>query len=159
MGTLAIERTVAAPPRRVWDVITDWSGHSRRRALTTMRLDRGPTRLGWSFAGLTGVDWLRLTDLVLISAWAPPAQTGDGGSRLVKLERALASWAKVSVLPVAGGQPATLMLRENIVLRLAILGLFPAPLAACVSQARFAGVIDPMATRLRSPGRLASGHQ
>jgi hypothetical protein len=55
MARFAIERIVAVPSPQVWDVITDWAGYSRWTALTTMRLDRAPTRVGCWFAGLTGV--------------------------------------------------------------------------------------------------------
>ena len=51
MATFTIERVVAAPPAKVWEIITDWAGYARWMPLTTMRLDPGPTGVGWSFAG------------------------------------------------------------------------------------------------------------
>jgi hypothetical protein len=53
MGSFEIERIVSVPPQQVWDVITDWAGHARWIPLTTMRLDQGLTRVGFSCAGLT----------------------------------------------------------------------------------------------------------
>ncbi|HEY8654344.1 MAG TPA: SRPBCC family protein [Dermatophilaceae bacterium] len=66
MATFTIERVVAAPPAKVWEIITDWAGYARWMPLTTMRLDPGPTRVGWSFAGLTSVGRLLvpLTDRI-----------------------------------------------------------------------------------------------
>jgi hypothetical protein len=94
MATLAIERIVAVPPRRVWDVITDWAGDSHWMPPATMRLDQGPTRVGWSFAGLTGVGRLRFSDTMLITQWAPAAEAGPGAFRLVTVGRLLAGWPR-----------------------------------------------------------------
>jgi uncharacterized protein YndB with AHSA1/START domain len=159
MGTFAIERIVAVPPRQVWDVITDWAGYSRWMPLTTMRLDQGPTTVGWSFAGLTGVARLRFTDAMLITVWAPPAEAGPGTFRLVKVGRLLAGWAEVSVTPIAGGEQTRLLWRENIVIRPLWLGRFLAPLTDRVNQVLFAKVIEQMAASLRAPGQHPSARR
>ena len=159
MGTFVIERIVAVPSRRVWEVITDWAGYSRWMPLTTMRLDQGPTRVGWSFAGLTGVGRLRFCDTMRITQWAPPAEAGPGAFRLVKVGRLLAGWAEVSVVPIAGGQHTRLLWRENIVLRPVVLGRFLAPLTDRFNQALFARVIDQMTTAMRPPAQHPWGHQ
>jgi uncharacterized protein YndB with AHSA1/START domain len=159
MGTFAIERIVAVPPGQVWDVVTDWAGYSRWMPLTTMRLDQGPTRVGWSFAGLTGVGWLRFCDAMLVTDWAPPVDAGPGAFRLVKVGRLLAGWAEVSVLPIAGGEATRLLWRENIVIRPNFLGRFLAPLSDRVNQALFAKVIDAMTTSLLPPRQQPSGQQ
>lgn len=160
MGTFAIERIVAAPPRQVWDVITDWAGHARWIPLTTMRLDQGPTRVGWSFAGLTGVGRLRFSDAMRITDWAPPSDTGPGAFRLVKVGRWLAGWAEVSVLPIAGGEHTQLLWRENIVIRPIALGRLLAPVADRFNKAMFARVIDHMAAEaVRRSGQPASGQE
>jgi len=167
MGTIAIERVVAVPPQRLWEVITDWEGYARWMPLTIMRLDPGPTRVGWSFAGLTGIGWLRFCDLMRITHWSPPpgtgpstgtdsasdsgtgAETGMGRFRLVKVGRLLSGWAEVSVLPLAGGTQTQLLWREEIVLRPVVLGRLLAPLTDRLNQALFSTVIDAMAAEAR----------
>lgn len=145
MATFTIERVVAAPPLLVWEILTDWSGYARWMPLTTMRLDPGPTGVGWSFAGLTGVGRLRFSDAMRITDWAPPADAGPGTFRLVKVGRLLAGWAEVSVLPVAGGEQTQLVWRENIVIRPVVLGRLLVPLTDRINRALFARVVDAMA--------------
>jgi uncharacterized protein YndB with AHSA1/START domain len=154
MGAFAIERTVAVPPRQVWDIVTDWAAYPRWMPLTTMRLDQGPIRVGWTFAGLTGVGRLRFTDLMRITEWVPPSEETTGKFRLVKVGRLLAGWAEVSVLPVAGGQQTRLLWRESVVIRPIPLGRLLAPLADRFNEALFARVIDEMVAE----AELASGH-
>jgi len=154
MGTFEIERIVAAPPQQVWDVVTDWAGHARWIPLTTMRLDRGPTRVGFSFAGLSGIGRLRFADVMRITGWVPPAASGPGEFRLVKVGRLLAGWAEVSVQPVQGGEQTRLLWRENIVIRPVLLGRLLAPLADRINRALFARVIGGMAAEaVRACGR------
>jgi hypothetical protein len=154
MGTFAIERVVAAPPRQLWDVITDWAGYARWMPLTIMQVDPGPARVGWSFAGLTGVGWLRFADLMRVTEWFPPAGAGPGAFRLVKVGRLLAGWAEVSVLPIADGKQTRLLWRENIVIRPTVLGTLIAPLTDRFNKALFATVIDAMAAEaVRTSGR------
>jgi len=160
MGTFAIERTVAVPPRQVWDIVTDWAGYARWMPLTTMRLDQGPTRVGWSFAGLTGVGRLRFADVMRITEWAPPseAETGPGAFRLVKVGHLLAGWAEVSVLPIDGGERTQLLWRENIVIRPVRLGRLLAPLTDRFNEALFSRVVDAMAAEaVRASGRVDPG--
>lgn len=157
MGTFAIERAVAVPPVQVWAVITDWSGFARWLPLTRMRLDDGPTRVGWSFAGLTGIGPLRFSDEMLVTDWSPPAGEGPGSFRLVKVGRLLAGWAEVSVLPIAGEQ-TTLVWREDIVIRPIFLGRLLVPLTDRVNRAWFAKVVDAMAAEaVRASGQPAPG--
>lgn len=159
MGAFEIERIVLAPPRQVWDVITDWSGYARWMPLTTMRLDPGPTRAGWSFAGLTGVGRLRFSDRMRITEWVPPSDEGEGPGafRLVKVGRLLAGWAEVSVLPVAGGEQTRLLWREDIVIRPTLLGRLLAPLTDRLNKALFARVIDEMAAEAVRSRRHTGG--
>jgi len=145
MGTFAIERAVDAPPQRVWDVITDWAGHARWIPLTKMHLDQGPTGVGWSFAGLTGISRFRFSDTMVITDWAPPVGEGPGAFRLVKVGRLVAGWAEVSVLPAGNGEQTWLTWRENIVIRPVVLGRLLAPLTDRVNRALFARVVDKMA--------------
>jgi uncharacterized protein YndB with AHSA1/START domain len=145
MATFTIERVVAAPPAKVWEIITDWAGYARWMPLTTMRLDPGPTGVGWSFAGLTGVGRLRFSDVMRITDWAPPADLGSGTFRLVKVGRLLAGWAEVSVLPIANGEQTQLVWRENIVIRPVVLGRLFVPLTDRINRALFARVVGAMA--------------
>ena len=158
MGTFAIERLVAAPPQRVWEVITDWEGYARWIPLTTMHLDQGPTRVGWSFAGLTGIGRLRFSDAMRITGWTPPLDAGPGAFRLVKVGRLLAGWAEVTVLPVDGGQHTRLLWRENIVIRPIVVGRLLAPLTDRLNEALFSKVVDDMAAEaVLASGPPASG--
>lgn len=158
MGTFLIERTVAAPPAQVWDVITDWAGHSRWVPLTTMRCDPGPTRIGWSFTGLTGIGRLRFSDVMRITDWAPPSAGGPGRFRLVKVGRWLAGWAEVSMVPIAGGEQTRVLWRENIVIRPTALGRLLAPLTDRVNTVLFTRVIADMAHEAeRAAGRRSPG--
>jgi uncharacterized protein YndB with AHSA1/START domain len=158
MGTFAIERTVAVPPPRVWEVVTDWAGYARWMPLTTMRLDQGPTRVGWTFAGLTGVGRFRFSDVMRVVDWAPPSETGAAAFRLVKVGRLLAGWAEVSVLPIAGGEQTRLLWRENIVIRPVALGRLLAPVADRFNKTLFTRVVDAMAAEaVRTSGRKDTG--
>jgi uncharacterized protein YndB with AHSA1/START domain len=158
MGTFTIERNVAVPPARVWDVVTDWAGYARWMPLTTMRLDQGPSRVGWSFAGLTGLGPLRFADVMRITAWAPPSGGGQGVFRLVKVGHLLAGWAEVSVAPLADGEQTRLLWRENIVIRPTRLGNVLAPLTDRFNKALFTRVVNAMAAEaIRAPGQDASG--
>jgi uncharacterized protein YndB with AHSA1/START domain len=160
MGTFEIERVVEVPAQQLWDIVTDWAGHARWIPLTTMRLDQGPTRVGWSFAGLTGVGPLRFSDVMRITDWAPPTGAGQGSFRLVKTGRLLAGWAEVSVRPVAGGEQTRLLWRENIVVRPVVLGRWLSPLTDRVNKALFARVIDGMAAEAAGAyGHRASGRE
>jgi uncharacterized protein YndB with AHSA1/START domain len=157
MGTFAIERVVAVPSPQMWKIVTDWAGYARWMPATTMRLDQGPTHVGWSFAGLTGVGRLRFADVMRVTAWAPPSEAGTGAFRLVKVGRLLAGWAEVSVLPVAGGEQTKLLWRENIVIRPILLGRLLAALTDRLNEALFARVIDAMAAEaVRACGRNGS---
>ena len=73
MPTVHLVRHTPAPPSAVWAVLTDFGAHGRWMPLTTMRLDPGSPRLGWSFAGLTGVGPLRFSDPMVVTGWSPPS--------------------------------------------------------------------------------------
>ena len=128
----------------MWEVVTDWAGYARWMPLTTMRLDQGPTRVGWTFAGLTGVGRLRFSDVMRVTRWVPPTQTGAAVFRLVKVGRLLAGWAEVRVLPIAGGEQTRLLWRENIVIRPVALGRLLAPVTDRFNKALFTRVVEAM---------------
>jgi len=148
MGTFEISRVVHATPEQVWRVVTDWGGYARWMPLTTIRQDEGETKVGWSFAGLTGVGPLRFSDSMVLTDWAPPVQ-GTGMFRLVKTGRLLGGWAQVRVSPAAGtgGAGGTrLDWRERITLRPAPLGRALDPLLSPLNTRLFTSVIAAMAT-------------
>ena len=154
MGTFEIERSVAVPTPQLWDVITDWAGYARWMPLTRVHMDPGPTHVGWSFAGLTGLGRLRFSDLMWVTLWAPPTGAGPGMFRLVKVGRLLAGWAEVSVRPIAGGEQTRLLWRESIVIRPTPLGKLLSPLTDRFNKALFATVIEAMvAEALQASGR------
>jgi hypothetical protein len=106
MPTVHLVRHTPAPPSAVWEVLTDFGAHGRWMPLTTMRLDPGSPRLGWSFAGLTGWGPVRFRDTMVVTGWRPPgyrsdpADDGDPGRaelRLVKTGRLLGGWIQVTV--------------------------------------------------------------
>jgi hypothetical protein len=126
--------------------------------MTTMRLDQGPARVGWHFAGLTGVGRLRFADVMRLTDWSPPSAAGAGSFRLVKVGHLLAGWAEVSVLPVGGGERTRLLWRENIVIRPTVLGRVLAPLTDRLNAALFGRVIDRMAAEaVRASGQDPAG--
>jgi len=102
---------------------------------------------------LTGLGPFRFADVMRITAWAPPDQTGPGAFRLVKVGHVLAGWAEVSVLPLAGGKATQLVWRENIVIRPVRLGMLLAPLLDRFTKALFTRVVTAMAAEAaRRPG-------
>jgi len=144
MGTFTIRRTVRAAPQRVWQVVTDWDGYARWMPMTTMRRDPGPSGVGWSFAGLSGVGPLRLADSMVITHWAPPAADGSGELRVRKTGRVLAGWAVVTVRAAPGDGRTRLEWVEDISLRPAPLGRLLAPVVDRVNRAMFGRAVDRM---------------
>ncbi len=116
MGVLTLERTTRATPEQLWQVVTDWSGYARWMPLTTMRLDDGPTRVGWSFAGRSGVGPLRFADVMVITSWEPPrdgpgavpaAQGRPAARRLGgRVGRARRRWCRCGAALDRGARPA-----------------------------------------------------
>ena len=105
MGLLHLTRETAAEPAAVWAVLTDFAGYGRWMPLTRMRVDAGPPRLGWGFAGVSGWGPLAFSDSMLVSAWEPPIEGIPGRFRVVKTGRLLGGWAEVSLPPTADGCP------------------------------------------------------
>ena len=136
MAVVEVCREVAAGQQRVWDTVTDWPAHARWIPLTTVRTDPGEPRVGWSFAGRTGVGPLRFTDSMILTDWDPPHRF-----RVVKTGRVLAGWAVVTVEP-AGPDCSTLRWREEIVPRPVALGRRLAPLADRATRWIFVRTVD-----------------
>ena len=104
MAALHLVRETTAPPRAVWDVLTDFTGYGRWMPLTRMQVDPGEPRVGWGFAGVSGVGPLAFSDSMLVTRWDPP-QPGDPAAsfRVVKTGRLLGGWADVSLTATASG--------------------------------------------------------
>jgi len=114
MVDLHLVRETTAPPEVVWDVVTDFAAYGRWMPLTRMRLDEGPTRVGWGFAGVSGVGPLAFRDSMLVTRWAP-ATHGAGDFRVVKTGWLLGGWAQVAVTRRGAG--STLDWRQDLVVR------------------------------------------
>ncbi|MGI8718463.1 MAG: SRPBCC family protein [Lapillicoccus sp.] len=150
MAAFRIDRECRAPLPEVWATVTDFGGYGRWIPLTRMRLDPGPVRLGWGFAGLTGLGPLSFSDSMLVTEWEPPAGSGRRASfRLVKTGQLLGGWAAIE-LQALGDQQTRLSWREEIVLRPAPLGRRLAPALDPALRHLFAGVLDRM---LADPSR------
>ena len=102
MGTLHLTRETSASALAVWDVLTDFAAYGRWMPLTTMRVDRGAPRVGWGFAGFSGLGRLGFSDSMLVTAWAPP-DDGPGRLMVVKTGRVLGGWAEITVAGLDSG--------------------------------------------------------
>lgn len=153
MGTFEITRAVRADPATVWRVVTDWSAYADWMPLTRMRQDPGPTRLGFSFAGVSGIGPLSFTDSMVVTQWSPPVE-GRGEFRVRKTGRVLAGWAAVSV-DQDPADPAGTRLRwvEEITLRPVRVGRFLAPAVDPLNRAMFGRAVDAMVARAEREAR------
>lgn len=115
MADFHLTRHCAAPPTTVWDVVSDFAAYGDWMPLTQMRLDAGGPRLGWGFAGFSGVGRFGFSDSMLVTAWEPPNAEGVGRFRIVKTGRLLGGWAEVCVEPA--GEGSRLDWREDVVVR------------------------------------------
>ncbi|MGZ4741753.1 MAG: SRPBCC family protein [Oryzihumus sp.] len=145
MGTFEITRSVHADPATLWRVVTDWAGYADWMPLTRMQLDDGPTRVGYGFAGVSGVGPLSFADSMVVTHWQPPTDAGAGEFRVRKTGRVLAGWAAVTVAP--GPDGASLRWVEDITVRPRPVGRLLAPVADRVNRAMFGRAVDAMVAR------------
>jgi uncharacterized protein YndB with AHSA1/START domain len=137
-----VRRTVPTPLGPVWDTLTDFGAYGRWIPLTSMRTDPPPVRLGWGFAGFTGLGPVGFLDSMLVVRWEPPA---DGAARFSvrKTGRVLRGWADVSLTESdAGG--TEVVWREEIVPRPEPLGRLVAPASDRVTARLVADALDRM---------------
>lgn len=164
MGTFRITRVVGAAPGAVWRVVTDWPGYARWMPLTSIRTDTGAVRVGWSFAGRTGVGPVRFSDSMVVTDWQPPAADRAAGSfRVLKTGRLLSGWAVVEVAPLrradgTGSTPTAptlteLTWTERISVRPAGVGRLVAPLLDPVNRRLFGAAVDKMAAEAERGAR------
>ena len=144
MGAFELSRVIDAPVEWVWGIVTDWEGYGARIPLTRIRVDPGATRVGWSFAGLTGLGPLRFSDSMIITQWEPPAVTDRPRFRLVKTGRLLAGWAEVQVVPL-GPASCRLEWRESIVVKPVTVGRLLAPVLDPLNRRLFASTVEAIA--------------
>jgi hypothetical protein len=104
MPALHLVRETTAPPPVVWDVLTDFPGYARWMPLTRMRVDPGEPRVGWGFAGVSGIGPLAFSDSMLLTRWEPPQPDAPTASfRVVKTGRVLGGWADVTLSATTSG--------------------------------------------------------
>jgi uncharacterized protein YndB with AHSA1/START domain len=111
MAALHLVRETTAPPRAVWGVLADFAGYGRWMPLTRMRVDQGEPRVGWGFAGVSGIGPLGFSDSMVVTRWEPPTDEGDdekdradtASFRVVKTGRLLGGWADVTLTATATG--------------------------------------------------------
>lgn len=143
MGLLHLTRETSAAPEVAWAVLTDFAGYGRWMPMTSMRVDPGPVRLGWGFAGLSGWGPLTFSDSMLVSAWVPPVDGGPGRFRVVKTGRLLGGWAEVSLTPREGGGTRVDWVEEVVVRPLPFPHAF-APALDRVSRWLYGRAVDAM---------------
>jgi uncharacterized protein YndB with AHSA1/START domain len=143
MAPFHLVRTCPAPPGTVWDVLTDFASYGAWIPFTTMRVDPGEPRVGWGFAGLSGLGPLRFSDSMVLTRWEPPG-SGEPAGRfaVLKTGRVLDGWAEVEVGPAGGGSSVTWT--EEIALRPAALGRLVRAATDRVSRPMFGKALDGM---------------
>jgi hypothetical protein len=108
-----------------------------------MRVDGGTPRVGWGFAGLSGIGPLHFSDSMILTRWDPPAdERGAGRFSVVKTGRVLDGWADVRVDPAPAGTAVRWV--EEITARPAVLGRLARPVTDRVSGLMFARALDGM---------------
>jgi hypothetical protein len=143
MAPFHLVRTCPASPAAVWAVLTDFAGYGSWVPLTTMRVDAGTPRVGWGFAGLSGIGPLHFSDSMILTRWDPPADEGGAGRfSVVKTGRVLDGWADVRVDPAPEG--TAVRWAEEITPRPAAVGRLARPVTDRVSGLMFARALDGM---------------
>jgi carbon monoxide dehydrogenase subunit G len=155
MADFHLTRLCAAPPATVWDVVTDFAAYGDWMPLTRMVVDRGSPRLGWGFAGVSGLGRVGFSDSMLVTAWTPPGDDGRGSFRVVKTGRLLGGWAEVRVAPEGAGTRLDWL--EDVVVRpLPFKRLF-APLLSRASNWLYGRAVDAMLARAEQRARSNPG--
>jgi hypothetical protein len=142
MVLFELSRTSTAPAPVLWEVVTDFAGYGRWMPLTRMRLDAGAPRVGWGFAGFSGLGPVGFTDSMLLTQWHPAGPAVAGCFRVVKTGRVLGGWVAVDVEP--HGRGSRLQWREDVVVRPLPLGRALDPLLAKASRWLYGRALDAM---------------
>ena len=149
MAPLHLVRETSATPVQVWDVVAAFDGYGAWMPMTRMVTDEGPPRVGWGFAGLTGLGRLAFSDSMLVTRWDPPVDGTTGVFRVVKTGRLLGGWAEVTVSPRADGG-SRLDWVEDVVVRPLPFKRFFDPLLDRASAWLYGRAIDAMLVRAAS---------
>ncbi|HEX6932737.1 MAG TPA: SRPBCC family protein [Streptosporangiaceae bacterium] len=132
--TITAGVSVAAEPRRVWDLAVDWSA---QRAWIWATTTTGGHGLGATVTGWTGFGPVGFTDTMLITEWDPPRRcTVSHTGPVVRGEGVF------EVLPRGDG--SQFRWTERILLPEALLMLVPAALQPAFARLVF-GAIAPVA--------------
>ncbi len=152
MPAIVVRRAAGAPSDAVWAVLTGFADYGRWLPLTTMVVDPPPVRVGWGFAGRTGLGPVRFVDSMLVTRWEPPSREGRAGFRVRKTGRLLAGWADITIAAGDDGG-AVVVWREEIIVRPEVLGRRIAPLVDRVAARIFAGAVDRMLATAQAGSR------
>ena len=158
MPTVHLVRHTAAQPDAVWAELTDFGAHGRWMPLTTMRLDEGSPRLGWCFAGLTGVGPLRFSDPMVVTGWRPPSESGPhhvAELRLVKTGSLLGGWVRVTIEEHGGG--SRVVWHEQLTIRPLPDASLTEPLLARAATWLYARALDGMLGQATSAATHRAG--
>lgn len=164
MPALHLVRETTAQPSAVWDVLTDFTAYGRWMPLTRMRVDAGEPRVGWGFAGVSGIGPLGFSDSMVLTRWEPPADRtgaaqaagGPASFRVVKTGRLLGGWVDVTVTPTATGTRVDW--REDFSVRPVAFLDGTRPVRAA-GRALYARALDAMMAEAEAQGEAETGAQ
>jgi uncharacterized protein YndB with AHSA1/START domain len=89
---------VAAPPRVVFEAVSDWDGQSGWMVLTRVSSDGGPHRVGERLLAVTGVGGVGFRDPMEVTRWEPPRR-----AEVRHLGRVVRGTGTFTVEPAPGG--------------------------------------------------------
>lgn len=144
MADLHLTRRSSAPPRVLWDVLTDFAAYGQWMPLTTMRLDDGAPRPGWGFAARSAVGPVGFTDPMLVTVWEAPTD-GRARFRVVKTGRVLGGWVEARVEP--DGPGSRLLWDEEVVVRPVPLKRVLAPVVRAAAGGLYGRALDAIVAR------------
>lgn len=145
MAVVTVQRHVARPIGRVWELACDFQ--ALRLPLTHVDSGAGSPGVGWRFVGVSGVGPVAIRDSMLVTRWRPPAP----GSRsaeyaVVKTGWVLAGWAEVR-LTALDPSLTRLTWRGEIVLRPRVVGAALARATDIAVRAMFERAVDDLVRR------------
>lgn len=172
MAALHLTRHTSTSPAAVWDVVADFAGYGDWMPMTRMTTDEGAPRLGWGFAGLSGIGPLAFSDSMLVTQWDPPSTDSSGSTgpsapavfRIVKTGRLLGGWAQITITPESrvstpGVMGSRLDWVEDVVVRPMPFKRFFAPALDRASGWLYGRAVDAMLARAAELSRTAEEAQ
>ena len=163
MAPLHLTRHTTASPMALWDVVAGFAGYGDWMPMTRMTTDEGSPRVGWGFAGISGIGRLAFSDSMLVTRWDPPGTDAVGSAapaapavfRIVKTGWLLGGWAEITITPepAPGAVGSRLDWVEEVVVRpLPFKRLF-APVLDRASAWLYGRAIDAMVRRAAGSSR------